>query len=1051
MSENPKIQYKIRNEQHGIVGTYGEQDIVSRIAAGKYKGTEEVSVEPYFNWQKLASHPAFYDAFLRRLFVSEYKVIAKEDGVANNSEQKGPIRSLGGGINSSSSKAEIKHNLKSFEVENDKAQATQQLLTERNIAQEELGARHELEKLLLDNPVEDSVIKNPIEELELIFDQDHNEPIPLIEDPLKMELPKEETLSGIKLFIPLDPGGPTIEKNRKQRKKLIAASVGLALGFLYLMGQAGPETLSPSVALEKGNSTGYIPGGYALTAINKEELIKALIDEADHFYDLDTPLHYEGALSLFKDASALRPEDPVLLASVVSAQAHLWEGRLNDTKATAEITNLIEKGRAADPQLSAFYRAEALMAYAQKRFDVAIEKVGYATESDPLDLESKVLQAEFLNASGDTNQAKMVIENVLLQGPTKVRAYFVAAQNALDMSDLVRAEERAKQALSINPMHANTHYVLAEIYQRKGSLGPAIAHFDLVTKLAPLATQSILADAHFSLAKLLEEQGNTAEAEKHNSLAFYFSKGLTPGLSKKVSNISLNDEKLKKLALESPYGRIFYDSRADELLSEGESVRGLEYLQVVRLLEPKDPEALVRVADVVEKIAITHEKLKRAEILYERAIETDPLYLDSYIKLAEIESSQYNFDKAYQLLSRAAEVLGIEGLNSFINNGCKGSFSHSNGGKDEYKVFLGLGKQFFKRENFPCTGAFLAKARGESPVNSDIFFYQGKLEEIYKKEATQAAATSYYQSFTIDSANYEALAGWARIKVKQSEKNYAIKFVRALMETDPQNAKLFWVLGEIYSENQEYQRSITFYKKALDYNDKFLGARISMARSLSAIGQTLQAVTEFSNAAEGDRRKVIGYFEAAQLQTINRRYQEAESLVSKLIEATPNFPGAHRLLSQIYQFSAKNTEAIAEMVTEVENNPQNTKFLIELGELYMKYQKQQEAIVVLAKITHLPDEKLAPEFRVDRTKAFLLLSRCYRFLKRPDNAESAIRLAMEIDYNDPELHRELGYVFNDLQRYREGVKEFEIYLQRNPAGVDAENIKKLIKVMAIED
>ncbi|MSP18283.1 MAG: tetratricopeptide repeat protein [Bdellovibrionales bacterium] len=1051
MSKNPKTQYKIRNEQNTIVGTYAEEDIVSRIAAGKYKGIEEVSVEPYVNWQKLGSHPAFYDAFLRRLFVSEYQAVAKEDGVANNNEKKGPIKSLGSGINSASSKAEIKNNLKSFEVENDKAQATQQLLTERNNAQEELSAQHELEKLLLDNPVDGSVLKDPIEELELIFDQNDNQQSPPIEDPLKFELPKEETLSGIKLFTPLDTGVPAIEKKTKQRKKLIAASVGLGLGFLYLMGQSGPETLPVSVALEKGSSLGYTSGGYALTAINKEELISALIDEAAHFYDLDTPLHYEGALSLFKEASGLRPEDPALLAWVVSAEAHLWEGKLNDSKATAELTNLIEKGRVADPQLSAFYRAEALMAYAQKNFDVAVEKVGYATESDPLDLESGVLQAEFLNASGDTNQAKMVIENVILQRPTQVHAYFVAAQNALDMSDLVRAEERAKQALSINPMHANTHYVLAEIYQRKGSLGPAIAHFDLVTKLAPLATQSILADAHFSLGKLLEEQGNTAEAEKHNSLAFYFSKGLTPGLSKKVSNISLDDEKLKKLAQESSYGRIFYDSRAEELLSEGEWLRGLGYLQVARLLEPKDPDALVRVADVVEKRATSYKKLKRAEILYERAIEIDPFYLDSYIKLAEIESSQYNFDKAYQLLSRAAEVLGIEGLNSFVNNGCKGNFNHSNKAKDEYKVFLGLGKQFFKRENFPCTGAFLAYARSESPVNSDIFFYQAKLEEIYKKDAAQAAAISYYQSFTIDSGNYEALAGWARVKVKQGEKNYAIKFVRALLEAESQNAKLFWVLGEIYSENQEYQRSITFYKKALDYNSQFSGARISMARSLSATGQNLQAIREFIFAAETDRRKVIGYFEAAQLQTINRRYQEAESLVSKLIQATPNFPGAHRLLSQIYQFSAKNTEAIAEMVTEVENNPQNTKFLIELGELYMKYQKQQEAIVVLAKVTHLPDEKLAPEFRVERTKAFLLLSRCYRFLKRPDNAESAIHLALEIDYNDPELHRELGYVFNDLQRYREGVKEFEIYLERNPAGVDAENIKKLIKVMVIED
>ena len=139
------------------------------------------------------------------------------------------------------------------------------------------------------------------------------------------------------------------------------------------------------------------------------------------------------------------------------------------------------------------------------------------------------------------------------------------------------------------------------------------------------------------------------------------------------------------------------------------------------------------------------------------------------------------------------------------------------------------------------------------------------------------------------------------------------------------------------------------------------------------------------------------------------------------------------------------------MIKEVENNPQNIKFLIELAEVYMKYQKFDKAVGVLSKVSNLPGEIKAPEFRADRTQAFLLLSRCYRELNRPESAEGVVKLALEIDSNDPELHREMGYVYLALQRFREGVKEFEIYLQRNPAGADVENLKKLIKTVVIEE
>ena len=58
---------------------------------------------------------------------------------------------------------------------------------------------------------------------------------------------------------------------------------------------------------------------------------------------------------------------------------------------------------------------------------------------------------------------------------------------------------------------------------------------------------------------------------------------------------------------------------------------------------------------------------------------------------------------------------------------------------------------------------------------------------------------------------------------------------------------------------------------------------------------------------------------------------------------------------------------------------------------------------------------------------------------------------MDLDANDPELHRELGYVYYALQRDKEGVKAFNFYLSRNPAATDAETIRGLIQKMMIEE
>jgi regulator of sirC expression with transglutaminase-like and TPR domain len=60
-------------------------------------------------------------------------------------------------------------------------------------------------------------------------------------------------------------------------------------------------------------------------------------------------------------------------------------------------------------------------------------------------------------------------------------------------------------------------------------------------------------------------------------------------------------------------------------------------------------------------------------------------------------------------------------------------------------------------------------------------------------------------------------------------------------------------------------------------------------------------------------------------------------------------------------------------------------------------------------------------------------------------------MALTLDPTEPELHRELGYVYHAQQRYREAAKAFEYYLSRAPGAADGTAIRELIKRTVTEE
>lgn len=271
------------------------------------------------------------------------------------------------------------------------------------------------------------------------------------------------------------------------------------------------------------------------------------------------------------------------------------------------------------------------------------------------------------------------------------------------------------------------------------------------------------------------------------------------------------------------------------------------------------------------------------------------------------------------------------------------------------------------------------------------------------------------------------------------------------MDEDPRNPNLYWAMGEIYATNKEHRRGIDYFKKALELDRYMSPVRLSLAKSLEAVGDLEKAVLEYRLVTKLDRRNGEGAYRAAELLLDARRFDLSEEVLKELIQISPNYPGAYRYLARIAQAKKKKDESIAYMRKEVQNNPLNAKFRIEFASMLMDYQEFDLAITELTEVTNLNNPKNSTEYVYDKIRGFLLLSRCYRAKNQMDSAEGAIRLALETDPDDPELHRELGYVYSGQQRPKEAVKEFEIYLNRNPAAADSGSIRAMIQNMVIEE
>jgi len=999
----------IRNRLHQTLGDFSEEEIISQIRKEKFSGEEEYLDPVDSQWKKLVTVPVFYDAFVSAALL--LGSIPKGAGATNE----------GAGIENEPDATRLTSS-------SEKAEVGPQTRTENQLEQlDSMSAEeraHEATEFL------PAVQKESFENYESLFEPEEKS----LEKPLEERPP---TAPSTQPDTELEP----TKKIKNKRRVLIAVAIA---AMTWALMRPDEKKLKPSPQAEKTDEANFVDS-------RPEDLQLYHLKCAEQAYQMDLPPGYEAALKNYQSLlEKERGKENTLGLFVKSAMAmaRLIQNDPLNENLNQKFKSIVQKGRAISSQDTGFYRAEAVVHHARSEFAEAKKAQEKALETDALNPANLLVEAEWMIDQEKYEDAKTLLKSVLSWSEQSIQANYLYAIALDKTGDPEGAWRTGQNILQVNPVHAATYLLLADILSKKNDLKGAKALYLLAGKFAEIAPRKISGRAFWRAANLAEltDPSNTANANTANEakqlyqLSYDYSDEFKERILTKTKEApSTQDLDLarKKFLADPAYFEVLGSESRDQ--KNFERAEGI-YLGAVWTF-PREPKFLLDLAETREALARSPEEFRWAIVSYEKALQAAPNSVGGYIKLGLLETEQANYNRAFEILQRA-EVLDPDGAGTQ----------------------LAMGKHFFSRKDFRSAIERFRIARRINPGLSEISYYQGKLYRLFDPTDTQTAMRHFEEAYSKDPKNYEAMSEWLKLKVATFDKMFAVKFLRNMLAADPKNPNLLWVLGEVYSESQEFNKASQYYKKALDVNPQDPKVRLSLAHAFVKLGRLDEAVAEYTLSSNLNAKNGDGYFLAAGILYQGKRYKEAQELLLGLIKTLPNYPGAKRLLAMTYQATDKPDQAIEQMTQEARGNPLNYQYALELADLLYTNKKFEAAAKELGPIINLPIEKTVEDGRSPtgqkkestglkpyRIRGLFLLSRTLRAMNRFEAAEGAIQSAMKLEPDNLELKLERGMVYNSLGKHLEAAKDFNEVLEKNPNIPEAAQVKKIIKDTVIED
>ncbi len=359
-----------------------------------------------------------------------------------------------------------------------------------------------------------------------------------------------------------------------------------------------------------------------------------------------------------------------------------------------------------------------------------------------------------------------------------------------------------------------------------------------------------------------------------------------------------------------------------------------------------------------------------------------------------------------------------------------------------YHAGYNLSKEEMKRK-YERTGALLRRQIEQDPENT---FAHSNLVRVYRNqelfdqaiEEGERALELKFSRATL--AHRQMIASdMAYCLIQKGKFDRAEKVCLTVLEENPDNLDILFILGGIYFKNGEYEKALGLFKRFLrvkkeeqirpkfnplivdtySFEDKVWN---SIGDCYKGMGYLDQALDAYGKAIDINPRNPLFYGSLALAYLGQDRSDKAEEAYLKAVEQGIVDEVLYFRLGEHYRQQGKTEKAIAAYRKSLEINESYVDAHNNLGHLLFIQGKVQEAEGAFKKTLDL---------KPDHIGALCGLAKLKSQMGQPE-AMIYVDEVLKEDFRDPEIYLELGNICADLGRYDQAIELFGKYLQGHP-------------------
>jgi len=234
------------------------------------------------------------------------------------------------------------------------------------------------------------------------------------------------------------------------------------------------------------------------------------------------------------------------------------------------------------------------------------------------------------------------------------------------------------------------------------------------------------------------------------------------------------------------------------------------------------------------------------------------------------------------------------------------------------------------------------------------------------------------------------------------ENEMAVKRLNSAVKLDKRFSLAYSLLGEVYQEMKQYEKSAASYEKATQFNPLSFNDFFSLGRVYEIMKRFVQAVRAYARACEIKPNHLQAHISTAKCYYQISDYNRALIYGKRAEQIDPNVSEIQNLLGDIYGSQEDYEQAIRSYKRSLELDSNNPTIMTSLAVAYLKTNRNEPAREVLESVIQIqPDNNIA----------YKHLGYCCLLLKDIDKSIENYSKAIQINENDWDSLRGLGVAY----------------------------------------